>query len=770
MAVELITDEGLLECEVLTEYSTERAPFYCVQWHPKFNVYSIDTEDVFLVSSQQQWRLTSGQFPFFSVIEGVVSFETIVQCITAKVSSLSVSAAVSAFVTQIYQLASQGLLLIDQAPAVYVHADFNHNDTYLEHEVNTVHLVNVSILPENVRLEWFASFRDELIKNMYLSDEEISIVLVDDMLDPRIIDLSLRSHFFVFQISPERMWLSPCFKLTDREYFLRFQRRLLVNQPIRQWLMMIRPNECHCYPIAAEISTLSIEGRIDRFIPQVTAKIIALIQQQLEHEDDKLLEYKLVSGEVESHLINVDLKTAGHFYPDIHTPIHIKNRATCIQVEGGLRVVKARQTVETLMPLVSPITGVINHLTQLNKMQDKPIHIYRTGFFRAPLISLIKAEERFVQICLGKGVSVEQSKASGLSEAIERFCAIYQKELPLFKCSAIALRAAGLRYFCFQTLAPFSESQYSSFLLSKNAHQQDEHAVKPYDGRAIHWLPSWSLTQEKWVYFPMSLGVSQLPFDDTQFGQWHSNGCAAGNMVEEAILQGLFELIERDAVAIWWYNRLHRAEFDLSRLDESRLAKISATLSPNHAHEIENNRDGKDDETGYEFWVLDLTHDLGVPVMAAIGKHSATAKFIMGFGCHLVSEVAAERALTELCQLQLIADRHSAPFDFNAIIDGDHLYPQSKVKPSPDRCEPQSALKQAIKMLVCRLDTLGFEVCVFNYSQAAIPLKTVKILVPGLCHIWPQLANERLYQLPVSLGWLDEALDENTINPHWLYI
>ena len=35
-----------------------------------------------------------------------------------------------------------------------------------------------------------------------------------------------------------------------------------------------------------------------------------------------------------------------------------------------------------------------------------------------------------------------------------------------------------------------------------------------------------------------------------------SNGCAAGNTREEAIVPGFLELVERDAYAIWWYNRL----------------------------------------------------------------------------------------------------------------------------------------------------------------------------------------------------------------------
>ena len=48
-----------------------------------------------------------------------------------------------------------------------------------------------------------------------------------------------------------------------------------------------------------------------------------------------------------------------------------------------------------------------------------------------------------------------------------------------------------------------------------------------------------------------------------------SNGCAAGNTIEEAIVQGFLELVERDSYAIWWYNRLQRAELDLSACDNS---------------------------------------------------------------------------------------------------------------------------------------------------------------------------------------------------------
>ena len=74
-----------------------------------------------------------------------------------------------------------------------------------------------------------------------------------------------------------------------------------------------------------------------------------------------------------------------------------------------------------------------------------------------------------------------------------------------------------------------------------------------------------------------------------------SNGCAAGNTLEEAIVQGFLELVERDSYAIWWYNRLQRPEVDLSQFDDSYVRDLQIQLA----------------ETGRRLWVLDITSDLG---------------------------------------------------------------------------------------------------------------------------------------------------------------
>ena len=42
--------------------------------------------------------------------------------------------------------------------------------------------------------------------------------------------------------------------------------------------------------------------------------------------------------------------------------------------------------------------------------------------------------------------------------------------------------------------------------------------------------------------------------DGHNFCRGDSNGNAAGSSLEEAIVQGFMELVERDCIALWWYS------------------------------------------------------------------------------------------------------------------------------------------------------------------------------------------------------------------------
>lgn len=89
----------------------------------------------------------------------------------------------------------------------------------------------------------------------------------------------------------------------------------------------------------------------------------------------------------------------------------------------------------------------------------------------------------------------------------------------------------------------------------------------------------------------------------------NSNGTAAGGTLEDAVLQGFLELVERDALALWWYNRTHHPAVDLDAFDDpwtTELRRVHASLDR-------------------EVWVLDLTADLGIPVLAAVSRRTDRA-------------------------------------------------------------------------------------------------------------------------------------------------
>src|SRR5262249_21908620 len=151
-------------------------------------------------------------------------------------------------------------------------------------------------------------------------------------------------------------------------------------------------------------------------------------------------------------------------------------------------------------------------------------------------------------------------------------------------------------------LAPFSERQYRAFQAAPDPRKAAIHAMVPSSRDSIlDWTPVWSLTYSEQCFVPFTWCYTNTPYDADPRCRFFHNGAAAGNCPEEAILQGWLELVERDAVAIWWYNRLARPEISLESLPDELARQLAATV-------------GVDSD----YWVLDVTHDLGVPVRVAV--------------------------------------------------------------------------------------------------------------------------------------------------------
>ncbi|MBQ4809906.1 YcaO-like family protein [Pseudoalteromonas luteoviolacea] len=518
-----------------------------------------------------------------------------------------------------------------------------------------------------------------------------------------------------------------------------FDNALKSNKPV---LKLLEEYTGSCVAISTDIqlSKPLQDNQINRI------KEILLLHLTGQEQQNVLIEHLYEGGITKKHPYHPVTAT------DLIEQVHLQSRPVAFDSDGGSRCISAEQTVERLRPFISPIVGQITHIEALPSTNQSTISIFKTAFFKSLPVKDVKRVDNnsFVQISLGKGVSQAQSMASALCESIERKNAQFRNITP-----SLFARQSSLphRSYSFNQLVPYSERQYTKFADPEDAESKRTQAVIKFDEGQINWQRAWSLSQNEPVYLPYVSCFANTPYQEDKFGKWHSNGCAAGNNIEEAIMQGLFELIERDAVAIWWYNKLPRPSFDLSSLDTNYIEPLNQTISANH-----------------EYWVLDLTIDTGVSVMAAIGKNKSTSGWVFGFGCHLKPEMAAQRALTELCQLIPIRDQNGAPFDFDAIETADFLFPCQDSLPIIPTLKPSGDLKLDILAVVEQLQDLDLETLVLDYSQEPIPIKTANVFVPGLCHIWPQLGNQRLYNVPVKLGMRPAPLTEATINQQELYI
>jgi ribosomal protein S12 methylthiotransferase accessory factor len=120
--------------------------------------------------------------------------------------------------------------------------------------------------------------------------------------------------------------------------------------------------------------------------------------------------------------------------------------------------------------------------------------------------------------------------------------------------------------------------------------------------------------------------------------QMGSNGVASGGSVEDAILAGLYEIIERDA---WTLNQF--------MLDSGMILTPCPLI--NLSDRIENCL-RRIEEANLRLHLFDISTDYNVPVFMAmiLDLSGRSAGTFSGYGCHVNAEIAAIRAITEAVQ------------------------------------------------------------------------------------------------------------------------
>jgi len=434
------------------------------------------------------------------------------------------------------------------------------------------------------------------------------------------------------------------------------------------------------------------------------------------------------------------------------SPLILTKRQKTFRADGGYRSYFPDEIVREHARLVGD-AGIVKELKPAFRDPFDLLHVYV-----ARLSSDLEGKSGYVRKSpqaplLGKGMTEAQARASALGEAVERYSAIFRGDELRIKASYRELTSSAIHPY---TCMNFSPNQYR-----EREHWNQKEAgfnwvPQPFDEeQPIEWTPVWSLTEERFKYVATAYCYFNYPFSSQHdFCRPDSNGNAAGANLEEAILQGFLEVIERDSVALWWYNRARRPSVQLASFGEPYFEALE------HLYRI----------LGREMYVLDISTDFKIPVFAAVSRGRTKGRdLLLGFGAHLDPRLGIARAVTEMNQLLAgaVAGR-ALPLFVGKLLANAFLSPapSAVVKTCGDYATFQGDdLLEDLRTCVGLAAKRGLETLVLDQTRSEAGMRAVKVIVPRMRPWWARFASGRLFDVPVSLGWRAEPLPEELLNP-----
>jgi oxazoline/thiazoline synthase len=605
----------------------------------------------------------------------------------------------------------------------------------------------------------------------------LQIILTDDYLQPELQQINhqaLENHqpWLLAKPSGSILWLGPIFQPGSTGCWACLAQRLRGNREVETSVLRQQGNRTGCLPVSIAALPSTMQSAIG-LIATETAKW--LIQQAVPNSPIQTLAGKLFTLDqgnlaLSTHALPHRPQCAACGNPEtistqLNEPLTLVSRKKLFTQDGGHRAFTPEQILHRYAHLISPITGVVTSLDRISDPNNPLVHTYSAIHAFGAAANLTTLRKSLRHKSGGKGKTDQQSQASGFCEAVERYSGIYQGDEPRISSTLAALGEQAIHpAHCLL----FSETQYQNRIaLNEQSIVAHDWIPLPFDEtQTIDWTPVWSLTHQTQKYLPTVACYYNYSLPkDHRFYQADSNGNAAGGTLEDAILQGFLELVERDAVALWWYNRLARPEVDLASFDEPYLLDLQAWYQTLRR----------------EMWVLDITTDLNIPTFAAVSRYigaDTDKEYILaGYGSHFDPKIAILRAVTELNQMSnSLPEKHplspvtselSFWFDQANIASQPYLWPDPvPAKLASDYITQWSDdIHQDVLHCVAILQQVGLEMLVLDQTRPDIGLPVVKVIVPGLRHFWSRFGAGRLYEVPVKLGWLPEPLSEDEMNP-----
>ncbi|MFC9929792.1 YcaO-like family protein [Streptomyces sp. NPDC127190] len=377
----------------------------------------------------------------------------------------------------------------------------------------------------------------------------------------------------------------------------------------------------------------------------------------------------------------------------------------------------------------------------------------------------------------------EQARRSAEGEAVERHCGACPPAHPVYGTHE-QLTRRGLRALDPRSLALHSDRQYATPGFPFQPFRTDSPA---------HWVEGRSAVDGEPVLVPAFLVYTAWPHmphphPEPYYSFPVIGGIAAGPTADFALMSGLEEIIERDAVAVWWANAV-----PLPALPPTdRLRAL-----------------GEGAEDTFEMRLVRVDNEFGLPVIAAGVRSTAEGWLTYGCAARADEEEAAAKALAEAHTLQITsrvladpATRMDTPGrpsplkpwrqdrrylddyrpDWSDVVEQIcqqqlHLDPRAAARCAPWAWDlPEGGWtgrpqRLSAAELVDRVAAAGHDVVTVDLTTpeaAAAGMHVLRVVVPGTVSVAPAaylpLGGRRLQDTAVRLGWRTIPLPEEHLN------
>jgi ribosomal protein S12 methylthiotransferase accessory factor len=508
---------------------------------PHFHVEVIEPSSIYLLSEHEHHALSGRLYTLLApLLDGQHNVDDIVQHLEGEVSMLGVYNALTRLESQGYLAEANETLPSQQA------AFWSLLDTDSETALSKLKNTRVSVVSfGNVETKEFVSALNSLNINVDeqadITEADLTIVLTDDYLQVGLSEFNQEAEarqkpWLLVKPVGTVIWLGPLFVPSRTGCWeclaQRLQGKRTVETSIAQQKGMVES-----FSTSRAVLPVSLQMGINWAALETAKQIVIETPSELE---GKIFTFNTTQLSIEQHILvkrpqcQVCGVSTQEEKPQV---IALQSQKKRFTLDGGHRGFSPEETLKKYSHHISPITGVISELLKLAN-DNNSIHVYTANYLdnRQSKQSLVKLRQGSTASSAGKGKTDSQSKASCLCEALERYSGVFTGDEYRIKGTYAQLESIAIHP---NDCAQYSAIQYQQREVWNAQHGDFAWVPEVFErDKEIDWTPVWSLTEQQFKYLPTAYCYYSYPFvDGHHFCDGDSNGNAAGNSLEEAILK-----------------------------------------------------------------------------------------------------------------------------------------------------------------------------------------------------------------------------------------